>query len=381
MPTILIGHGTYGKFYHNNVQFIKNLVDVQKCGRYSMRSKGTDSHFLGSAARRMLLNTNESFERRRSMQYRTCWGRIQSWFIASLLCMATVSSAANSSRAGTVYTSLFNNGTIVTINTSSPSTPSTFATGLSSPAGMAFDAAGDLFVSNTSNGTISEITPSGVVTTFASGLGEPEGLVFGSNGNLFVAGGTSNKIYEITPGGVVSTFASSNLDAPVGLAIDSSGNIYAANQFNGTIVKFTPGGSASTFASGLSTLDDLVFDSSGNLWVSDSNGFGSTSGTVLKFTPGGSSSTILTGLNNPANMAFDSAGNLFIANLGGTITELTPGGTVSTFASGLAGPNGIAIGVSALPEPASLTLFCTGALGMMLGCVWHRKWRVIQAKG
>ena len=71
-------------------------------------------------------------------------------------------------------------------NATLPSTASTFATGFVKPDGVAFDAAGNLYVSNLAAGTVVERTPAGVVTLFAS-INLPAGLAFDSNGNLYVA--------------------------------------------------------------------------------------------------------------------------------------------------------------------------------------------------
>jgi glucose/arabinose dehydrogenase len=53
---------------------------------------------------------------------------------------------------------------------------------LSGPTGLAFDSAGDLFVTEnnifTGDGSIVEITPGGLQSTFASGLGNLYGLAF-----------------------------------------------------------------------------------------------------------------------------------------------------------------------------------------------------------
>ena len=53
-----------------------------------------------------------------------------------------------------------------------------FASGFNGPAGLAFDPAGNLYVANTGNGTVSKVTPAGVVSTFASGFLQPFGLAF-----------------------------------------------------------------------------------------------------------------------------------------------------------------------------------------------------------
>jgi MYXO-CTERM domain-containing protein len=87
-------------------------------------------------------------------------------------------------------------------------------TGAPGLTGLAFDHAGDLFVSNTQAGTIQEITPGGAVSVFATGLGGPAGLAFDSVGDLYVVDqGYSPEygayaIVEFTPAGVGSVFAS-----------------------------------------------------------------------------------------------------------------------------------------------------------------------------
>ena len=68
---------------------------------------------------------------------------------------------------------------------------STFASGLYSPAGLAFNSAGDLFVADVSSGNIDEFTPGGAQSTFASGLSQPDGLAFNSAGDLFEADGSA----------------------------------------------------------------------------------------------------------------------------------------------------------------------------------------------
>ena len=84
------------------------------------------------------------------------------------------------------------------------------------------------------NGTVSKVTPAGVVSTFASGFNGPDGLAFDAAGNLYVANDDANFngiVSKVTPAGVVSTFAS-GFNSPEGLAFDAAGNLYVAN--NGT---------------------------------------------------------------------------------------------------------------------------------------------------
>ncbi len=213
--------------------------------------------------------------------------------------------------------------------------------GLSIPIFEAFDSSGNLYVANNSAGTISKITPAGVVTTFASGLSNPSGLAFDSSGNLYVTNYAANTISKITPGGVVSTFVASGLNGPAGLAFDSSGNLYVAdNNGANNVLKITPLGAVSTFVnSGLSNPIGLAFDSNGNLYVAN-NGLNE----ISEFSPNGTplNAAFAAGLSGPYGLAFDSAGYLYVTSAN-TIARVSPAGMVSTFvSSGLSNPYGLA---------------------------------------
>ena len=127
------------------------------------------------------------------------------------------------------------------------------------PRGLAFDAAGNLYVANAGANTVSKVTPAGAVSTFASGFNDPDGLAFDAAGNLYVANSGNNTVSKVTPAGVVSTFASGFND-PDGLAFDAAGNLYVANAGNNTVSEVTPAGVVSTFASGFNVPVGLAFD-------------------------------------------------------------------------------------------------------------------------
>jgi ATP-dependent protease HslVU (ClpYQ) peptidase subunit len=175
------------------------------------------------------------------------------------------------------------------------------------PRGAVFDASGNLFVTDSYH-RIRKITPSGVVTTFAgSGYGDadgtgtaaqfkkPVGLAIDGSGNLYVAEEEGRRIRKITSAGVVTTlagsgdydFAEGNGTAakfrnPTGVAVDAGGNVYVADSENHRIRKITPNGDVTTFAGGSEGFADgngasaqfkkpfdLVFDATGNMYVSD----------------------------------------------------------------------------------------------------------------
>src|ERR1700758_2627965 len=88
---------------------------------------------------------------------------------------------------------------------------------------LGFDSNANLFVADSGNGTILKFTPEGARNTFASGLRDPLGLAFDAKGNLWVTNSSSRPdslsgtILKFTPEGAQSTFAS-GLKTPSDLA-------------------------------------------------------------------------------------------------------------------------------------------------------------------
>jgi hypothetical protein len=259
---------------------------------------------------------------------------------------------------------------------------STYATGLSTPRGLAFDSIGNLFAAETvfpndrEIGRVLKYNLRNHVSTFGTVSGEKinwflEGLATDIAGNAYVlatdqstVGPDGNPtqpgtIFEFTPGGERIVIGSipgvpDNQWANFGLAFDSTGNLYAANTGAQTIYKFAPNGTRtvfvgpSAFAPGAYPLG-LAFDSSGDLFVSIDTDTVSGADSIVYFTPAGVGSTCATGLTNPRGLAFDSSGNLFVAETnpapdGDILKFPTCGATPTVFATGLSLPQFLTFG-------------------------------------
>ncbi|WP_426670026.1 hypothetical protein ACPPVU_02030 [Mucilaginibacter sp. McL0603] len=176
-----------------------------------------------------------------------------------------------------------------------------------SPAGVAVDNKGNLFVADFNNNVIRKVTSTGVVTTVAgtktpgyvngtvntttgtyASFNNPSALVLDASGNIFVADAGNSAIRKITPAAVVTTVAggpgqSALIGYPAGIAMDAQGNFFITDQA-GRIIELTAA--------------KVLYDLAG---ASNVTGFADGSGTAAQF-------------NTPQGIGVDAAGNIYVAD-------------------------------------------------------------------
>jgi serine/threonine-protein kinase len=240
-------------------------------------------------------------------------------------------------------------------------TVSDFSTGLNQPRGITIDSSGNFYVADTGSNTVKKITAAGVVSLvagsggaggFSEGSGAsakfnaPTGIAVDKNGVLFVTDSGNNRIRQITTAGIVSTFAGNGTAAsgdgsgsnatfnnPKGIAFGPNGSLYVADFAGNKIRKISTSAAVTTFAG------------------TGTTGAGDGPGAAAQF-------------NGPSSVAVTATGTVYVADtLGNTVRALSPTGAVTTFAGWATAGAAEGVGVAAQFRGATgVGLDASGAL-------------------
>ena len=142
---------------------------------------------------------------------------------------------------------------------------------LNQPSACALDSAGNLFIADTFSHRIRKVDLSGAISTvagtgaagfsgdegaaIAGSINAPRGVVVDDNGDIFIADTGNNRIREVTPDGVIHSIAgqagagfsgdggpavSARINAPSGLLLDGAGDLYFADTGNNRVRRLVP---------------------------------------------------------------------------------------------------------------------------------------------
>lgn len=279
------------------------------------------------------------------------------------------------------------------------------AAALAAPAQIAYDAAGNLYIADLNDHVIRKVDLAGIVTTVA-GTGEqgfagdggpatgaqldsPAGVAVNVAGDIYIADTHNQRIRKVS-GGTITTIAgtgvagfsgdngaaaSAQLSNPTALALDSSGNLYIADTDNHRIRKISgttittvagngeqafSGDGASATAAGIDSPNGVAVDAAGKIYIGDTRnqrvrvvdatGMISTlAGNGSKAYGGDGGAAAGASLARPRGLSVDAQGNIYIADSDNNRIRViaTTGKIISTVAGngsqGFAGDGGPAV--------------------------------------
>jgi glucose/arabinose dehydrogenase len=300
---------------------------------------------------------------------------------------------------------------------------------LNNPYGVAVDSSGNLYIADDGNNVVRKVDASTTYISTVAGTGTagdsgdsgsaisaklkaPTGVAVDSSKNIYIADSGNNAVRMVDAStSYISTVAgtgtsgysgngsaatSATLNYPYSVALDSSGNLYIADQYNFVIREVSAstkdistvagnhyysysGDGGLAKAAQFNTLQGLVMDGSGNLYIADADNYvvrkvdvstGDIStiagnGTLGYSGDGGAATSAE--LESPHGLALDGADNLYIADASSAVVRKVDASTgyISTVAGngtqGYSGDGGAATSAE-LSYPVSVAADSSGNL-------------------
>jgi sugar lactone lactonase YvrE len=183
---------------------------------------------------------------------------------------------------GFMMATAFGQGVIATVAGTDSTFPTKPMPALDAPLGavrdVACDTRGNLYIADFERHIIVKVDSRGVLSVFAgngfpdwsgdggaainAALGRPSGIAIDAAGNVFVADSSNNRVRKISPAGFITTVAGNGSSQysgdggpatsagmyPLSVAVDAVGNLFITDQLNHRVRMVTPAGIISTVA-------------------------------------------------------------------------------------------------------------------------------------
>ena len=243
-------------------------------------------------------------------------------------------------------------------------------------AGIAFDAAGDLYVVDHLGNRVRKVDREGIITTVVGGgpigynagdlagvggpalaahLNEPIGVGFDGMGRLYISDRDNDRLRRVNADGIITTVAGTSsgfagdggpaneakLAQPYYFVLDR-GAVYLCDNANGRVRKIARDGTISTLASKLEEPFGIALAPDHSLYVSAGNQVFRLGRSGHKTLVAGSGEIGFSGdggpatqaaLSGPAGLAVDEDGNLYVADSGNhRVRKVGLDGVIKTFA-------------------------------------------------
>ena len=259
--------------------------------------------------------------------------------------------------ASTAFLGGLGTGPQTTFSLSTPSIPVVLGSGYVRPRGIAVDAAGNVFIpdSTSANPAVYELLAAGgytaVNTLGGGGFGAPYSVAVDGSGNVYItdSANVTKRQESCLSSNCVVTLAPM-FAQPVALAADSSGNVYVSDLAYHRIAMLPAGclvaSCSITLGGGFNMPYGVAVDKDGNVYVADEGNH------AVNEIPQGcvDVSCVVTlggGFSSPTGVAVDGLGNVYVADISGTVSEMSPNcfstACMTAIGSGFVKPFSIAV--------------------------------------
>jgi uncharacterized protein (TIGR03437 family) len=223
-----------------------------------------------------------------------------------------------------------------------------------SPAGLALDPAGHLYIADSANGRVLRYSNQGVYTVHASGLDRPTGLAWHPDGYLLIAGASGDFLWRVNPGLKLITLPTGGRDVAVDRSAHTvtAGGSWVRRVAPSGLIEILVANEFQTFRgenvlateARLHRPSAVALDSQQNLYIADTlnhrirrvdrQGKISTfAGTGEPGFRGDGGPALFAQLNAPAALVFDAFDNLYVADtLNHRVRVVSPSGVIQSAA-------------------------------------------------